>query len=120
MNRPCRIIRRETGEDWKEYVTRLMREEGVITAEHEPTDEEVRRFDKKRKNKTVSNEEWVSPSDPDSCRLIRKSAQINELLGSERLTGAALDRLTHRCHILETKGESDRLHDAKRRRRPSG
>jgi hypothetical protein len=37
--------------------------------------------------------------------------------GSERLTGAALDRLTHRCHILETKGESYRLQDAKRRRR---
>jgi len=42
-----------------------------------------------------------------------------EVLGSERLTGAALDRLTHRCHILETKGESYRLRDAKRRRRRS-
>jgi DNA replication protein DnaC len=42
-----------------------------------------------------------------------------EVLGSERLTGAALDRLTHRCHILETKGESYRLQDAKRRRRAS-
>ncbi len=42
-----------------------------------------------------------------------------EILGSERLTGAALDRLTHRCHILETKGESYRLQDAKRRRRPA-
>lgn len=40
-----------------------------------------------------------------------------EVLGSERLTGAALDRLTHRCHILETKGESYRLQDAKRRSR---
>jgi len=40
-----------------------------------------------------------------------------EVLGSERLTGAALDRLTHRCHILETKGESYHLQDAKRRRR---
>lgn len=40
-----------------------------------------------------------------------------EVLGSERLTGAALDRLTHRCHILETRGESYRLQDAKRRRR---
>ena len=27
-----------------------------------------------------------------------------EVLGSERLTGAALDRLTHRCHSLETRG----------------
>jgi DNA replication protein DnaC len=40
-----------------------------------------------------------------------------EVLGSERLTGATLDRLTHRCHILETNGESYRLQDAKRRRR---
>jgi DNA replication protein DnaC len=42
-----------------------------------------------------------------------------EVLGSERLTGAALDRLTHRCQIIETKGESYRLRDAKvRARRP--
>ena len=40
-----------------------------------------------------------------------------EVLGSERLTGAALDRLTHRCHILEAKGESYRLRDARRRQR---
>ena len=40
-----------------------------------------------------------------------------EILGNERLTGAAFDRLTHRCHILETSGESYRLQDAKRRRR---
>jgi DNA replication protein DnaC len=38
-----------------------------------------------------------------------------EVLGNERLTGAALDRLTHRCHILETKGESYRLKEAKHR-----
>ena len=38
-----------------------------------------------------------------------------EVLGSERLTGVTLDRLTHRCHILETAGESYRLQDAKRR-----
>jgi transposase len=60
------IVRRDTGEDWKAYVTRLMHAEGVIDQDHEPTDEEVRRFDKKRKNKRVSNDEWVSPSDPES------------------------------------------------------
>jgi DNA replication protein DnaC len=38
-----------------------------------------------------------------------------EVLGSERLTGATLDRLTHRCRIIETKGESYRLRDAKAR-----
>jgi len=39
-----------------------------------------------------------------------------EALGSERLTGATLNRLTHGCHILETRGESYRLREAKRRR----
>ena len=43
-----------------------------------------------------------------------------EVLGSERLTGAALARLTHRYQILETKGESYRLQDAKRRGRRTG
>ena len=44
--------------------------------------------------------------------------QWTEVLGSERLVGATLDRLTHRCHILEATGESYRLKDAKRRHRP--
>ena len=42
-----------------------------------------------------------------------------EVLLSERLTGATLDRLTHRCQIIETGGESYRLQDAKRRNRTS-
>lgn len=37
-----------------------------------------------------------------------------KVLGSERLTGALLDRLTHRVHILEANGPSYRLQDAKR------
>jgi DNA replication protein DnaC len=38
-----------------------------------------------------------------------------EVLGCERLTGATLDRLTHRCHVLEANGQSYRLNDDKRR-----
>ena len=41
--------------------------------------------------------------------------QWTEILGSERLTGALLDRLTHRVHILEANGESYRLREAKNR-----
>ena len=37
-----------------------------------------------------------------------------EVLGNERLTGALLDRLTHRVHIIETNGESYRLKNAKK------
>jgi DNA replication protein DnaC len=42
-----------------------------------------------------------------------------EVLSSERLTGATLDRLTHRCHTLEASGESYQLQDAQRRKRTS-
>lgn len=38
-----------------------------------------------------------------------------EILGNERLTGALLDRVTHRVHIIEANGESFRLKDAKKR-----
>jgi len=38
-----------------------------------------------------------------------------EIFGSERLTGALLDRLTHRCHILEANGQSYRLRHASNR-----
>ena len=43
--------------------------------------------------------------------------QWTEVLGSERLTGALLDRLTHRVHILEANGESYRLRQSRRRHR---
>ena len=41
--------------------------------------------------------------------------QWTEVLGSARLTGAVLDRLTHRCHILEASGESYRLRSARKK-----
>ncbi len=55
------IVRRDTGDDWKEYVRKLMAEEGI----EDPTDEDIRKFDKKRKKK-VPNKEWMSPNDPDA------------------------------------------------------
>ena len=44
------IVRKETGEDWKAYLKRLMLEEGVITEEDDPTDEDLRKFDKQRRS----------------------------------------------------------------------
>jgi DNA replication protein DnaC len=37
-----------------------------------------------------------------------------EVFGSERLTGAILDRLTHHVHILEMNGESFRLRQSRK------
>lgn len=56
------IVRRETGEDWKTYLRGLAAEAGL----ENPTDDELRRFDKKRKDKKVSNDDWQSPNDPES------------------------------------------------------
>ncbi len=58
------IVRRDTGEDWREYVVGIMRREGVIATDSKPTDEQVRAFDKKRQGKKASNDDWVSKTDP--------------------------------------------------------
>jgi transposase len=60
------IVRQDTGEDWQEYVAGLMKEAGVVAPDAEPTAEEIRRFDRERKNKKVSNEDWESKTDPDA------------------------------------------------------
>jgi transposase len=60
------IVRRDTGEDWKAYIKRLMQEAGEIDEGEEPTPEEIARFDRKRKDKKVSNDEWQSKTDHDS------------------------------------------------------
>jgi hypothetical protein len=57
------IVRRDTGEDWNEYLRRLLKEQQGI---ENPTDEELRRFDRQRKDKRVPNDEWVSSTDPQS------------------------------------------------------
>lgn len=59
------IVRRDTGEDWREYVTRLMREEGALAEDEAPSDDELRRFDRRRKKK-VGNDEWTSKSDSEA------------------------------------------------------
>jgi transposase len=56
------IVRRDTGEDWKTYLRGLAAEAGL----ENPTDEELRRFDKNRKDKKVPNDDWQSPNDPES------------------------------------------------------
>lgn len=61
------IVRKDTGEDWKAYLTRLMKEEGLIDEDDDPpSDEELRKFDKSRKDKKVSNDQWVSETDADA------------------------------------------------------
>jgi IS5 family transposase len=85
------IVRKDTGEDWKEYVTRLMREEGVIEPDHEPTDEEVRRYDKKRTNKKVSNAEWESSTDADARITKMKDGRTHLAYKAEHVVDVTSD-----------------------------
>ena len=63
------IVRKDTGEDWNAYLTRLMKEEGLLDDRDDddpPSAAELRKFDKSRENKRVPNDEWESKTDPDS------------------------------------------------------
>jgi transposase len=55
------IVRRDTGEGYREFLEGLARESGIET----PTREDVAKIDRDRKGKG-SNDDWESPSDPDS------------------------------------------------------
>ena len=55
------IVRRDTGEDYTAFLTRLAKVSGIET----PTAADLARFDRKRKKKT-SNKEWTHPHDPDA------------------------------------------------------
>jgi transposase len=56
------IRRRDTGEDYRDMLRRMAKESGVAT----PTAAELKQFDRKRPGKRTSNEDWVSPSDPEA------------------------------------------------------
>ena len=55
------IVRRDNGASYEEFLTGLAQQSGIPT----PTREDLARVDRKRKRKG-SNQEWVSPSDPDA------------------------------------------------------
>ena len=56
------IVRRDNGESYRAMLTRMAQESGVET----PTAEDLARFDRKRKGKTLSNADWESPTDTDA------------------------------------------------------
>jgi transposase len=56
------IVRKDSGADWKEYLRGLAQAEGI----ENPSEEDLRRLDRSRKDKKVSNQQWASPTDPDS------------------------------------------------------
>ena len=58
----------------------------------------------------------VPKQESGSCLHNLPFDEWSSVFGSERLTGALLDRLTHHVHILEMNGESYRLRKSRKRR----
>ena len=59
---PRTIVRRDSGETYREMLTRMAKKSGVAT----PTIDDLVQLDRKRKGKKLSNEDWTSPTDPDA------------------------------------------------------
>jgi transposase len=55
------IVRRDTGEKYEEFLTRLAKESGIET----PTREQLAKLDRKR-TKKGNNDDWRHPHDPDA------------------------------------------------------
>ena len=66
--------------------------------------------------------EIFSQRDAQASTRVTSNLPFNEwteIFGSERLTGARLDRVTHHVHILELNGERYRLEHRKNARPPA-
>ena len=119
------IVRRDTGEDWKEYLTRLMQEEGLIEEDDDPpSDEELRKFDKSRENKKVSNDEWVNPNDPDARIAKMKDGTTHLAYKAEHVldleTEAILAAEIYHADYADTATLEDSLHQAQINQQEAG
>jgi len=106
------IVRTDTGEDWRAYVVRLMREEGLIEPDQEPTDEDVQRYDRGRKNKRVSNDEWQSSTDPDSRIAKMKDGRTHLAYKAEHVVDLASELVLAAEVYPANRGDTDTLVDS--------
>lgn len=67
------MVHRVSEKNWRNFLRQLAKEAGI----ENPTDEDLRRLDRQRKGKKVSNKEWKSPTDPDS-RIARMPSTLDD------------------------------------------
>ena len=99
------IVRRATGEDWKTYLRGLAAEAGI----ENPTDEELRRFDKTRRDKKVSNDEWVSPNDPESRIARMKDGTTHAAYKAEHVVDLKTDLVLSAAIYAADQGDAETL-----------
>ena len=95
------IVRRDTGASYDEFLTDLAQQSGIPT----PSREDLSRLDRKRKKK-ASNEDWVSPSDPDAGITKMKDGSTHVAFKAEHAvdmeTGAVIAVTVHAGHEGDT------------------
>jgi len=90
------IVRKDTGEDWKEYLRQLAKAEGI----ENPTDDDLRRIDRGRPDKKVSNQEWQSPTDPDSRIARMKDGRTHLAYKLEHAVDLKTEAIVH-AHVTK-------------------
>jgi transposase len=95
------IVRRDTKENYLEFVTRLATEAGVPN----PTAEDARRLDRKRTGKKTSNREWVSRTDHDARIAKLKDGRTRLAYKPEHVvdleTGAIVAAVVHPADVAD-------------------
>jgi transposase len=84
------IVRKDTGQTYQEYLKKLCQEQGI----ENPTPEDCRRVDRKRKGKRTSNKDWQSKTDADARIMKLKDGRTRLSYKAEHVvdmeTGAVL------------------------------
>ena len=97
------IVRRDSGEGYREMLKRLAKESGIET----PTAEDLVRMDRTRPGKKLSNEDWESPSDPDARIAKMKDGRTRLAYKPEHAvdldSGAIIAALIHNADQGDTK-----------------
>jgi transposase len=102
------IVRKADGKDWKNYLRTLAQAEGI----EDPSDDDLRRIDRGRKDKKVSNETWESPVDGDARIARMKDGTTRLAYKAEHAvdleTQAIVSAQIHHAHRgdAQTGGES--------------
>jgi hypothetical protein len=99
------IERKDTGEDWKEYLRRLATESGM----ENPSEEDLRRFDKNRPDKKVSNDQWQSPTDPDSRIAKMKDGRTHLAYKAEHVVDLKTDLVLAAVVYEANRGDAETL-----------
>jgi len=102
------IVRRDSGDDWKTYLRKLAAEAGI----EDPSDEDLRRFDRRRKGKKVSNQDWVSPADPDSRIAKMKDGTTHLAYKAEHVVDLDTDLVLSATITPANHGDAETLCDS--------